>query len=174
MASRVPGGRARVHRRGAHLHVEGVVENQRQIVEARSMFEGKADAAGKANLDMEGIKRVIEEREGRIKTDYPDEQKKAYEVTKEIFGLVREKTGDTPIVIFEACYDTPEFESLCSEMNMVCIHGIRDYLTEKEKEGFNTKTSDLDSHWNELGNKFVSEYLVESLKNMSPLSEKIS
>lgn len=98
--------------------------------------------------------------------NYPDEQKKAYDVTKEIFSLIRDKTKETPIVMFEACLDSHEFSMLCDDLNITCIYGLRDHLQSKEKEGIRV-TNKINKHWNENGNKLVGEYLAEALDNIS-------
>ncbi len=109
-------------------------------------------------------KNVIAEREGKIKSYYPEEQKKSLKITEEIFRLVKDKTLNTPILLFEACFNTLEYNTLCSDFNLTCDYGLREHLQNKEKEGYYLTTV-FDGHWNEAGNKLVGEYLVNYLKN---------
>jgi hypothetical protein len=105
------------------------------------------------------------EKTGNSPMIIPEEQQKSLLVTEQIFRMVKNRTAVIPVIMFEACYDTPEYTELCSELNITCINGFQDVLKNSGLVFVNRFTG----HWNAAGNRFVGEYLSAYLRNTTYL-----
>ena len=123
-------------------------------------------------------KHLLEGGKGQVAADYRRRRadsdvvnqnlymEKAYYVTLEIMKKVKERAKEVPIYLFNACGTLTEHElKICSATGIVCLPGISEYLSEKEREGREV-TVPNDNHWNKLGNQVAGERLVRFFKDL--------
>ena len=94
-------------------------------------------------------------------------QEKSYHVTLKIMKKVKDRVKDIPIYLFNGCRSLTEHEyNICSATGIVCIAGISEYVSEKEREGREV-TVPNDGHWNKLGNQLAGERLIRYFRELN-------
>lgn len=91
-------------------------------------------------------------------------QQKAFEATQAILRKVRERVGDKPIFMFNACGRLTDQEKLLCDSNAIaCIDHVAESVDSKEAEGHDVKIVN-NGHWNKLGNEIAGKKLAEFLR----------
>lgn len=92
----------------------------------------------------------------------PDSQhRKAVETTEAVFRLVDRETGDTPILLFNACGEiSADEKGICSLEDVTCIPGVYERIRGRWNLGEQVFVEG-DSHWNTYGNSLVADMLED-------------
>lgn len=92
---------------------------------------------------------------------------KAVGTTSAIMNLVRNRVGNTHIVVFcagggeEAVYADKIFSGICEKSGMHYIKGIPDRIRNSRKSGMVVSGIPYDSHWNNAAHSMVGKIIVD-------------
>lgn len=98
-----------------------------------------------------------------------DKFPKARQDTVKAFQMAKDLVGDTPIYMFNPCFDDENSDNeqyLCDQAGLNCINDAYSHLAEKNKD---TGVFLEIGHPNVLGNRILGEYLSAYFKNNSML-----
>jgi hypothetical protein len=96
-------------------------------------------------------------------------QTRATQTTARIMAMVRQRVGDAPIFLFNACGPLTERElEICRQDGLKCVEGVSEYVDAGGTDGLPVKIVN-NGHWNRRGNQLAGEYLQRRLRQgLSP------
>jgi len=97
--------------------------------------------------------------------EYPGLLQKAVAVTDDVMAAVRARTGDVPIVAFEAAHFDPfgdSFEQIAHRKGLVFVAGIPAALEKARSEGIRVDGAPKDGHWNATGHLIAGGILRDT------------
>ena len=95
--------------------------------------------------------------------DYPSETAL---ITAQIMGMVKKRSGNTPVVAFNAndkSWDKDVFKNSCNSIGIYYISEISEAIEEQKKSGNVVDGTPYDPHWNDLGHAIAGKIIADHL-----------